>query len=285
MKLFVRTVALFLMIGTLLSLVACDTPDERDVLAVTILPEQDFVRAVVGEDFRIVTLVPPGHSPETYEPTAATMMALSDASAYFSIGVPVEDAALLPALPKEVLHVPLADAVGAAYPDLMIDGGRDPHIWLSPSRVRVMIGVILDTVCALRPDRAALYSQNAAAYLAAIDAADSRIRSLIAESGVTEFFVYHPAFGYLAAEYGLTMHALESEGSEATAPDMAALVDMAKERNIRVIFYQAETDSRQAQAFATEIGGRAVMLSPLAEGYVENLEVMASAIAATREEG
>ena len=99
-----------------------------------------------------------------------------------------------------------------------------------------------------------------------------------------EFLVYHPAFGYLAAEYGLTMYALESEGSEATAPEMAAMVDLARERNIRVIFYQAETDSRQAEAFATEIGGRAVMLSPLAEDYVENLEIMAEAIASLGEE-
>lgn len=284
MKSILRAVALFLMMILLLSTVACGNEDERDVLAVTILPERDFVLAVVGEDFRIVTLVPPGHSPETYEPTVSTMMALSDAAAYFSIGVPVEDTALLPALPQDVLHVSLADAVTAAYPDLMIDGGRDPHIWLSPSRVRVMVAKILETVCALRPERAEVYRQNAAAYLARIDAADARIRDLIATSGVSEFFVYHPAFGYLADEYGLTMHALEHEGSEATASHMAAMVELARERGIRVIFYQAETDSRQAEAFAAEIGGTAVKLSPLAENYVENLEVMAAAIASLGEE-
>ena len=284
MNLIKRALALFLMILMLLSLFSCRDTDGRDVIAVTILPERDFVSAVVGEDFRIVTLVPPGHSPETYEPTAGTMMDLADAAAYFSIGVPVEAASLLPSLPKDTLHVSLADGVAAAYPDLVIDGGRDPHIWLSPKRVRVMVEAILETVSALRPDRADAYRQNADAYLARIDAADTRIRALIAESGVTEFFVYHPAFGYLADEYGLTMHALEQEGSEATAVDMAAMIDLAKERDIRVIFYQAETDSRQAEAFAAEIGGRAVMLSPLAEKYVENLEIMAGAIASIRGE-
>lgn len=284
MKICKRALALFLMIFLLLSAVSCGEEDGREVLAVSILPERDFVSAVVGEDFRIVTLVPPGHSPETYEPTASTMMALSDAAAYFSVGVPVEKNTLLPSLPASVLHVSLADAVAAVYPDLTIDGGRDPHIWLSPSRVRVMVAKILETVCALRPDRADAYRENAAAYIARIDAADARIRTLVEESGVREFLVYHPAFGYLAAEYGLTMYALESEGSEATAPEMAAMVDLARERNIRVIFYQAETDSRQAEAFATEIGGRAVMLSPLAEDYVENLEIMAEAIASLGEE-
>ena len=279
-----RAFALFLMIFLLLAFFSCGARDDRPVLAVTILPERDFVAAVVGEDFRIVTLVPPGHSPETYEPTAHTMMELSGAAAYFSVGVPVEAAALLPSLPDHVKHVSLADAAAAAYPDLTIDGGRDPHIWLSPRRVCVMVEAILDTACALRPDRAALYRENAASYIASVEAADARIRTLIADVGVTEFLVYHPAFGYLADEYGLTMHALENEGSEATAQQMASMVDMAKERGIRVIFYQAETDSRQAEAFAAEIGGRAVMLSPLAEDYVENLEVMATAIASLGEE-
>lgn len=284
MKLTKRAFALILMMAVLLSLAACGNGDEREVIAVTILPERELVASVVGEDFRIVTLVPPGHSPETYEPTAGTMMDLADAAVYFSIGVPVEATSLLPSLPKNTLHVSLADAAAAVYPDLAIDGGRDPHIWLSPKRVRVMVEAILETVCTLRPDRAEIYRENAAAYIASLEAADARIRSGIEESGVTEFIVYHPAFGYLADEYGLTMHALEDEGSEATALDMAAMVDFAKARNIRVIFYQAETDSRQAEAFAAEIGGRAVMLSPLAEHYIENLEVMAEAIASLGEE-
>jgi zinc transport system substrate-binding protein len=267
-----------------LALASCGGGDGREVIAVTILPERRFVSAVVGEDFRVVSLVPPGHSPETYEPTAAVMMDLADAAAYFSIGVPVEENSLLPMLSGDTLHVSLADAAAAVYPDLTINGGRDPHVWLSPKRVRVMIAAILEAAVTLRPDRAEIYRENAAAYLAALDAADARIRSALAESGVTEFIVYHPAFGYLADEYGLTMHALEDEGSEATAVDMAAMVDFARSRNIRVIFYQAETDSRQAEAFAAEIGGRAVMLSPLAEKYVENLEIMAEAIASIRGE-
>ena len=76
------------------------------------------------------------------------------------------------------------------------------------------------------------------------------------------------------------MHALERDGREPTAAELAGMVDFARERGIRTVFYQAETDSRGARAFAEEIGGRAVKLSPLAENYLENLELMAEAIAA-----
>ena len=85
------------------------------------------------------------------------------------------------------------------------------------------------------------------------------------------FIVFHPAFGYFADEYGLTMYALEDEGKEATPRRLMEMVDFARESGIRVIFYQAETDVSQAQAFAEEIGGTCVALDPLAAEYTENL--------------
>ena len=42
--------------------------------------------------------------------------------------------------------------------------------------------------------------------------------------------------------------------------------------------YQKEIAGRQVEAFAREIGGRAVMLSPLAYDYTENLLKMAEAM-------
>ena len=42
------------------------------------------------------------------------------------------------------------------------------------------------------------------------------------------FMVYHPSWGYFAAEYGLTMIPVEVEGKEPSARDLAKLVDLAK---------------------------------------------------------
>ncbi len=271
---------LFLLAVLLLAtLVSCGGGDARAVIAVTIPPEADFVRAVAGEDFRIVTMVPPGYSPEAYEPTPRAMMDFANAAAFFSMGLPVDSETLAPALSEDTRHVALDAVVREVYSDLTMDGGRDPHIWLSPRRAAVMVEAITEELVALFPDRAALYRANAEAYLARLTAADARVREALSEAGVTEFIVYHPAFGYLADEYGLTMHALEEHGREATAAHMAEMVDFAKEKGIRVVFYQAETDSRQAEAFARDIGGRAVMLAPLSADYIGNLESMASAIA------
>ena len=59
------------------------------------------------------------------------------------------------------------------------------------------------------------------------------------------------------------------------------MIELAKKENIKVIFYQAEIASAQAEAFADEIGGKTMMLDPLSTDYVENMKKMAQIIAET----
>ena len=278
-----RRVGVMLFVLALLFSALCGcTPlkDDRPIVAVSILPEAAFVRAVMGNGVRVAVMVPPGYSPESYTPSIAEMADFSDAVLYFSIGVPMEKTALLPMLSKNTIHISLADAARGAAPDLLMDGGRDPHIWLSPSRACSMVEAIAEAAALYDPENAATYRANAAAYIADIENTDASIRSLLADIPCREFLVYHPAFGYFADEYGLTMRALEKGGKEVTPADLAATVAHAKEAGIKTVFYQAETDSRAAEVLAEEIGGQAVMLSPLAENYLENLLAMAQAIKA-----
>ncbi len=43
--------------------------------------------------------------------------------------------------------------------------GRDPHIWMSPRRVIVMVEAIRDTLSELDPDNAGTYADNAQAFI------------------------------------------------------------------------------------------------------------------------
>jgi zinc transport system substrate-binding protein len=74
------------------------------------------------------------------------------------------------------------------------------------------------------------------------------------------------------------MYELEENGKEATPQHLQDMIDLAKAENIKVIFSQAEIDSKQPDAFAEEIGGEKIMLDPLSEDYIANLEHMAKAI-------
>lgn len=249
-------------------------------VAVTILPEKDFVEAVCKDMADVVVIVPPGKSPESYEMTPREREELSTAAVYFTIGVPAEDS-ILPQV-EGIKTVDLASAVAKRYPDRFFEiGERDHHIWLSPKRAAVMVQAIADEMCVLDAENADIYQANAQDYLDRLEAADSEIKAIFAEIDNKKFIAAHPAFGYFADEYGLTMYALEEEGKESTPQHLQQMIDLAKKEGIKTVFSQAEVDSKQPEAFAEEIGGQKVMLDPLAKDYITNLKTMAEAIASS----
>lgn len=250
----------------------------KTIVAVTIVPEETFVRKVCGDLVDVVVLVPPGSSPETYEPKVKDISRFHDSSIYFAIGVQTEDANIFP-VAGDIKTIKLHEKVRDVYPDLTFEGeGRDPHIWLSPKRVKVMIDVIADEMAKLDPENAETYKENAKKYIDELDELDSEITEILKNVQNRKFIAFHPAFGYFADDYGFTMYALEEEGKEATPKHLEEMIELAKKENIKAIFYQSEVDSNQSKAFAEEIGGKTIMLSPLASNYIGNLKEMATTI-------
>ena len=122
------------------------------------------------------------------------------------------------------------------------------------------------------PGNETYYAQNRDAYLKELDALDSRIREKLEGREERNFMVFHPSWGYFAADYNLTMIPVEIEGKEPSAQDLAKLVDLSKEKQVKVIFVQSEFSTRSAEAVAEEIGGEVIGVDPLAKNYVENMD-------------
>ncbi len=262
--------------------VSCkDTKNEdsgKMKIAVTIAPQREFVTKITGDKAEVYVMVPAGADPETYEIGIKDMENLSDADFYFTIGVPSEENSISPVLPFDLKVIKLEDEVKNALPDLMIGEERDPHIWLSADRVIVMVEKIKDTLCEEDQENSKFYEENAKSYIDEILSAKAFAKRELDGFSDRNIIVYHPAFGYFASEHSLVMHPIEDEGKEASAKELAKIIDYAKENGINTVFYQEEAGIKQAETFAKEIGGKAVMLSPLAENYVENYTKMASLI-------
>ena len=226
----------------------------------------------------MIAIVPPGNSPGNYEPTPQEMESFSRASIYFTIGVPTEKANILPkAEDMEIVDLPAK--VAEEYPDREFSPGkRDPHIWISPKRAKVMVATIAETMAGLDAKNAQTYLDNAEAFLNELDRVDAEITETFAAIHNKTFIVFHPAYGYFADDYGLQMYALEEDGKEATPQHLQDMIDLAKAGNIKAVFSQAEIDSKQPDAFAEEIDGEKVILEPLSDDYIANLEHMTEAI-------
>ena len=60
--------------------------DEKPVIAVTIEPQRFFTEAIAGDKFDVVSIVPKGVSPETYDPTPQQMVELNNSKAFLRLG-------------------------------------------------------------------------------------------------------------------------------------------------------------------------------------------------------
>lgn len=254
---------------------------EKPIVAVSIVPQKTFAEAVCGDMAEVITVIPPGNSPANYEPSPKEMEQFSQAKLYFAIGVPTEEANIIPKAEEisEMQIIRLQDDVSKMYPDReLAPGKRDPHIWLSPKRAAVMVESIAREMAEFDPVNKEKYAENAQKYIIELEDLDQEIKNALKDVKDRKFIVFHPAFGYLADDYSLQMYALEENGKEATPQKLQEMVDLAKEEHIKAVFYQAEISSKQAESFAEEIGGKTVQLAPLAPNYVENLKKMAELI-------
>jgi zinc transport system substrate-binding protein len=67
--------------------------DSTIIVGVSIVPQQEFVEKIAGDNVEVVVMVPPGASPHSYEPTPSQLTALSNAKMYAMVGsgITVED--------------------------------------------------------------------------------------------------------------------------------------------------------------------------------------------------
>lgn len=248
-------------------------------VTVSILPQKYFVERVGGEFVNVSVMVQPGESPATYEPKPEQMTALADSAAYFSIGVPFETA-WLEKIQAVNTQMKMVDTTQGIDRIATANGGFDPHIWLSPSLVRIQSETIYRALAELDPSHEANYTANLDAFLADIDALDADIRATLEDTKSDKFIVFHPAWGYFARAYGLEQVPIEIEGQEPSAQELAGLIEMAKAEGIKVVFAQPEFDQEDAETIAAEIGGEVILISPLNPDWLGNMKAVAGSFAA-----
>mgnify|MGYP002349410796 CR=1 FL=1 len=268
---------------------------DKLIVGATIIPLKSFIEAVTGDLAEIEVLVPPGSSPENYDPSPANIFALNKAAVFFGIDLPPEEK-LDRSVFADTRFVDLADAVSDSYPDRFFDedehgneyeveddghahSGKDPHIWMSPLRVIVMVGKIAEEMKAADPANSGTYEANASEFISKLIKLDEDISVMISALTRKKIIMFHPSLGYFADDYGLEMFALEDSGKEATAKNLAEMTDLARSEGITVIFAQAESAGTQAETFADEIGGRVEVIDPLSGDYIDNMLSIATKIA------
>ncbi|MGQ9481985.1 metal ABC transporter solute-binding protein, Zn/Mn family [Chloroflexus sp.] len=254
--------------------------DEPMQVMVSILPQKYFVERVGGDRVKVDVMVGPGASPATYEPKPEQLTALSQAKAYFSIGVPFEQA-WLERIQSANPAMLLVDTTAGIERMPMGAGGRnrDPHIWLSPTLVKIQAQTIAEALARIDPEHATAYQSRLDGFIADIDALDASIRKTLEGVSQRKFMVFHPSWGYFARDYGLEQIPIEIGGQEPSAAELAALIERARAEQIKVIFAQPQFSTRAAETIASQIGGEVLLINPLNPDWLGNLQTVAETFA------
>lgn len=267
-------------------------PDGPPVaVATAIAPVGAFIGRIAGDAVSVTVLVPEGQAAETWQVLPRQMEAMDRARAYFLIGMPFEEtfigglARTNTALEVVDLRddIPLLDMACGEHHDGEghdhAHGGPDPHIWMDPVLVKTVNAAIERTLARLLPDRAAEFAANRAAFDADLDAAHARVAAALAPHAGRALHVFHPAYGYFCARYGLVQKAVEQEGKSPGPRRLNELAEEMKAGAVRVIFTQPQFAQGEAAALARATGARLVTLDDLDPDYIGNLDHMARAIA------
>jgi len=284
MKRIIAPIAAILVLAAACGPTGTPEPSDRLTITVSILPQRTFVERIGGDRVTVNVMVQPGHSPATYEPKPEQLTTLARSAAYFAIGVPFEVvwldriAATNPEMAiidtaQHIERVPVTGhyrvALGGRPP---VEGeGRDPHTWLSPTLVKIQARTIYEALVELDPAHQAAYAANLERFLADIDALIADIESTLAEVSNRKFMVFHPSWGYFGDDFELEMIPIQVGGQDPSAAELSDLIATARTEAIKVIFAQPEFSTRAAETIAQEIGGRVLLIDPLAEDWLDNL--------------
>jgi zinc transport system substrate-binding protein len=278
----VRKTVIRLMISLILVLPTLLFAEPLSVF-VSIQPVQTFVKKIGGEHVDIKVMVPPGHHPHHYNPSAQQIAMLSKADLYVRVGLPFEEAwmARVRVANQQMRTIDLHHGIEPhkSFQHKVHADETDPHIWTSPVLVKQMTKAIVEKLVALDPSRRSEYQDNQNAFVQELDELDQEIQKLLKPFHGRKFLVFHPAWGYFADQYGLIQVAIEHEGKEPNAKALARLIDQAKKERIKIVFVQPQVNMRLAKKVAQAIGGNVITVDPLASDYIDNLRYVAEQFA------
>ncbi len=281
--------------------VATEPPNNGRLPVVAGVPPLAYLAEQIGaERVKVDVLVQPGQDPHTFEPTPQQIVALGRAALFFKIDMPFETVLLekvregnqrlqivdaTRGIQKRPMDAPCCAEAGGGRHDRETEQGEpDPHVWLSPSLVKIQAENIAAALAQADPPHQPDYQRNLETLLGRLDGLHRRIQRMLAPYRGRSFYVFHPGFGYFADAYGLKQEAVEAGGHSPTPPQLRGLIERARAEGAKTIFVQPQYDPQSAQVVAEAIGGRVVVINGLAKDVLADIEDIAAKVAAALKE-
>ena len=220
----------------------------------------DMVARVGGDRVALTTIVGPNADTHVYEPTPTDAANVGKAQVFFVSGLGFEGwmDRLVEATGYKGQLVVTSEGVSSRTMDEDGETITDPHAWQSLSNGLIYVANIAKALCSVDAEGCQTYEANAKAYSDEISALDAEVKAQIASvpEAKRKVITTHDAFGYFGAAYGVTFEAPEgvSTESEASAADVAKLIEQIRGEGVSALFVENMSDGRLVVQIARETG-------------------------------
>jgi zinc/manganese transport system substrate-binding protein len=233
----------------------------------------DFVSEIAGERALVTSLVGPDSDAHVYEPTPRDVQRVAAADVIVVNGLGLEgwlnrllDASGSKALVSEASAgiEPLKSSEheeesSEQEEEAGHDHGKlDPHAFQSIGNAMIYVKNIAAALCQAVPADCEEFKTNATVYTSKLAALDKEVRSAVEKIPAEKrrIITSHDAFGYFAHNYGISFLAPESVSTdaEASAADVARLIEQIKEQKASALFVENISDKRLIEQIGRETG-------------------------------
>ncbi len=264
----------------LLTVVGCTSSHKnaKRQITVSIEPLRYFTEQIVGNKFKVNTMVPNGGNPETYEPTAQQMVDLSNSNLYIKVGHIGFERIWMKKLIQNAPRIIVVDTSIGINPCSSNHHPVDPHTWMSTTSALQIAKNIYKAILQIDVKDSAFYKRNLVQLIKKIELTDRRVRQQLTKCHPSSFLIYHPTLTYFARDYQLLQIPIEKDGREPSASQLQQIIQLARGKQVKTLFVQKEFAMRNTQIISSTLHISPVEINPLSYHWDEEMLYIAKKI-------
>lgn len=252
------------------------------IKVVTTLPDlADLAKQVGGDRVTVDYIVRGDQNPHFVELKPSYMMKLKSADIFFTIGMELElwapqlvdgsrnSSLVVVDLSRRISKLEIPAKVDAGQGDVHRFG--NPHYWLDPRNIRVMVEDIVDALAKRSPGDESFFRMNADAYLQKLDGKIAGWEALMKPYAGRKVVTFHKSWSYFAAWLGLGI-AGEVEPKPGIAPSPSHTLDLiglVRSSGIKLILVEPFYDLSAPEQIARATGAKVAVMPTSSGGIPE----------------
>lgn len=272
-----KVVAVVVLLGIFLGGCSNKKPSFKSIdstkltIVTTFYPLEEFTKAIGKDKVEVVNLLPTGVEPHDWEPSARDISNIMEADLFIYNGSGFET--WVPKVKKQINNKEILEVstkINLGKNPTTAKGSFDPHIWLDPLLAAEIVKIINLRMIELDKENEVFYQANTNKYLTKLAKLHETYRERTLKFKRKDFFITHSSFGYLAKRYNLNQIPILgiSPEIEPSPQELRDLINIAKQKKVQYIFFEALVSPKVAKTLADEIGAQPLVLNPI-EGLTQ----------------